>query len=164
MSRLDVKSGDVLRLKVGGVGSKTSFSSLGRTTSTFDPLTASALRNELLGIWRPDGFKNILYTEVSGGIGIVRGVNTFTYNENTQVMALTGTIELSSSILLGTDTTGVAGKMRWDGTNFQGYDGTSWVDLDGSGGNIGDTVKIMETRPISKSKCWRLVEVIERAK
>lgn len=30
--------------------------------------------------------------------------------------------------------------------------------------NIGDTVKIVETRPISKSKCWRLVEVIERAK
>jgi len=29
---------------------------------------------------------------------------------------------------------------------------------------IGDTVKIMETRPISKSKCWRLVEVIEKAK
>ena len=31
-------------------------------------------------------------------------------------------------------------------------------------GNIGDTVKIMETKPISKSKCWRLVEIIERAK
>jgi len=30
--------------------------------------------------------------------------------------------------------------------------------------NIGDTVKIMETRPISKTKCWRLVEIIERAK
>ena len=30
--------------------------------------------------------------------------------------------------------------------------------------NIGDTVKIIETRPLSKSKCWRLVEVIERAK
>ena len=29
---------------------------------------------------------------------------------------------------------------------------------------IGDTVKIMETRPISKSKCWRLVEIIDRAK
>jgi len=28
----------------------------------------------------------------------------------------------------------------------------------------GDTVKIMETRPISKRKCWRLVEIIERAK
>jgi small subunit ribosomal protein S17 len=30
--------------------------------------------------------------------------------------------------------------------------------------NFGDTVKIMETRPLSKSKCWRLVEIIERAK
>ena len=30
--------------------------------------------------------------------------------------------------------------------------------------NIGDTVKIMETRPMSKSKCWRMVEIIERAK
>ena len=30
--------------------------------------------------------------------------------------------------------------------------------------NIGDTVRIMETRPISKRKCWRLVEVVERAK
>ena len=29
---------------------------------------------------------------------------------------------------------------------------------------IGDRVKIRETRPISKSKCWRLVEIIERAK
>lgn len=28
----------------------------------------------------------------------------------------------------------------------------------------GDTVRIMETRPLSKSKCWRLVEIIERAK
>ena len=30
--------------------------------------------------------------------------------------------------------------------------------------NEGDTVRIMETRPLSKSKRWRLVEVIERAK
>ena len=30
--------------------------------------------------------------------------------------------------------------------------------------NIGDTVRIMETRPISRSKCWRMVEIIERAK
>jgi small subunit ribosomal protein S17 len=29
---------------------------------------------------------------------------------------------------------------------------------------IGDTVKIMETKPISATKCWRLVEIIERAK
>ena len=30
--------------------------------------------------------------------------------------------------------------------------------------NMGDVVKIMETRPLSKNKCWRLIEIIERAK
>ena len=30
--------------------------------------------------------------------------------------------------------------------------------------NQGDTVKIMETRPLSKSKRWRLVEIVKRAK
>jgi small subunit ribosomal protein S17 len=30
--------------------------------------------------------------------------------------------------------------------------------------NIGDTVRISETRPLSKTKTWRLVEIIERAK
>ena len=30
--------------------------------------------------------------------------------------------------------------------------------------NEGDTVKIMETRPMSKTKKWRIVEIIERAK
>ena len=30
--------------------------------------------------------------------------------------------------------------------------------------NVGDTVKIMETRPLSKRKRWRLVEIVKRAK
>jgi small subunit ribosomal protein S17 len=30
--------------------------------------------------------------------------------------------------------------------------------------NIGDKVKVMETRPLSKNKCWRLVEILEKAK
>ncbi|MGV6829374.1 MAG: 30S ribosomal protein S17 [Flavobacteriales bacterium] len=30
--------------------------------------------------------------------------------------------------------------------------------------NEGDKVRIMETRPLSKTKCWRLVEIIDRAK
>lgn len=29
---------------------------------------------------------------------------------------------------------------------------------------VGDTVRIMETRPLSKTKTWRLVEIVERAK
>jgi small subunit ribosomal protein S17 len=30
--------------------------------------------------------------------------------------------------------------------------------------HIGDTVRVMETRPVSKSKRWRVVEIVERAK
>ncbi|NMB34351.1 MAG: 30S ribosomal protein S17 [Clostridium sp.] len=30
--------------------------------------------------------------------------------------------------------------------------------------NIGDTVRVMETRPLSKDKMWRLVEIIEKAR
>jgi small subunit ribosomal protein S17 len=30
--------------------------------------------------------------------------------------------------------------------------------------NIGDRVRVMETRPLSKTKRWRLVEILERAK
>ena len=29
---------------------------------------------------------------------------------------------------------------------------------------IGDRVRIMETRPLSKNKCWRLIEIVEQAK
>lgn len=30
--------------------------------------------------------------------------------------------------------------------------------------SIGDVVKIMETRPLSKNKCWRMVEIVEKVK
>jgi small subunit ribosomal protein S17 len=30
--------------------------------------------------------------------------------------------------------------------------------------HVGDTVRVMETRPLSKSKRWRVVEIVERAK
>jgi small subunit ribosomal protein S17 len=32
------------------------------------------------------------------------------------------------------------------------------------GAKIGDTVRIMETRPLARTVCWRVVEVVERAK
>ena len=34
---------------------------------------------------------------------------------------------------------------------------------DETGAGVGDTVRIMETRPLSKTKRWRVVEIIERA-
>ncbi len=39
-----------------------------------------------------------------------------------------------------------------------------YVHDEGNSCNIGDKVRIMETRPLSRQKCWRLVEIIERAK
>lgn len=35
---------------------------------------------------------------------------------------------------------------------------------EGNEANAGDTVRVMETRPLSKNKRWRLIEIIERAK
>lgn len=39
-----------------------------------------------------------------------------------------------------------------------------YVHDESNDANIGDKVRVMETRPLSKSKRWRLVEVMERAK
>ena len=49
------------------------------------------------------------------------------------------------------------GKMVNKTTKFMAHDENNDCD-------IGDTVRIMETRPLSKDKRWRVVEIIERAK
>ena len=51
----------------------------------------------------------------------------------------------------------IYGKFVKKTTKFSAHDETNDC-------GIGDTVKIMETRPLSKNKRWRLVEIIERAK
>lgn len=51
----------------------------------------------------------------------------------------------------------IYGKFLKKTTKFHAHDETNQC-------GIGDTVRIMETRPLSKSKRWRLVEVIEKAK
>ena len=50
----------------------------------------------------------------------------------------------------------IYGKFLKKTTKFHAHDETNQC-------GIGDTVRIMETRPLSKSKCWRLVEIIEKA-
>jgi len=52
---------------------------------------------------------------------------------------------------------GLYGKFVKKTTKFVAHDETNDC-------NAGDTVRIMETRPLSKRKNWRLVEVLERAK
>ncbi len=49
------------------------------------------------------------------------------------------------------------GKFVKKTTKFMAHD-------ESNAANIGDVVRIMETRPLSKNKCWRLVEIIEKAK
>ncbi len=51
----------------------------------------------------------------------------------------------------------IYGKFLKRSTKFMAHD-------EKNDSHIGDRVKIMETRPLSKNKCWRLVEIIERAK
>ncbi len=51
----------------------------------------------------------------------------------------------------------VYGKFMKKTTKFMAHD-------EKEDANIGDIVRIMETRPLSKRKRWRLVEVVERAK
>ena len=51
----------------------------------------------------------------------------------------------------------IYGKFVNETTKFTAQDDTNTC-------NEGDTVRIMETRPLSKTKRWRLVEIIERAK
>ena len=49
------------------------------------------------------------------------------------------------------------GKMMTKTKKFHAHD-------ENNDANVGDTVRIMETRPLSATKRWRLVEIIERAK
>jgi small subunit ribosomal protein S17 len=51
----------------------------------------------------------------------------------------------------------IYGKFMNKTTKFKAHDEQNTA-------GIGDTVRIMETRPISKDKRWRLIEVIEKAK
>jgi small subunit ribosomal protein S17 len=51
----------------------------------------------------------------------------------------------------------IYGKFVSRTTKFKAHDETNTA-------GIGDTVRIMETRPISKDKRWRLIEIIEKAK
>ena len=51
----------------------------------------------------------------------------------------------------------IYGKFLKRSTKFMAHD-------EKNDGHIGDRVRIMETRPLSKNKCWRLVEILERAK
>ncbi|MBI1288543.1 MAG: hypothetical protein GC178_13310 [Flavobacteriales bacterium] len=47
-------------------------------------------------------------------------------------------LDVTGAIKIGTTSTSNAGTIRWNGTNFQGYDGSQWVNLDSQGGADAD--------------------------
>ncbi|MDR0888500.1 MAG: 30S ribosomal protein S17 [Coriobacteriales bacterium] len=51
----------------------------------------------------------------------------------------------------------IYGKMMTSTKKFHVHD-------ENSEAGVGDTIQIMETRPISKTKCWRLLKIVEKAK
>ncbi len=51
----------------------------------------------------------------------------------------------------------VYGRIQKQNKKFKAHDETNDA-------HTGDTVEIMETRPLSKDKCWRVTRIIERAK
>jgi len=54
-------------------------------------------------------------------------------------------LEVNGAIKVGTTTTTNAGTIRWDGTHFQGYNGTQWMNLDMSGAGTGPACDTTQT-------------------
>ena len=52
-------------------------------------------------------------------------------------------LEVNGGIKLGNTTNTNAGTLRWTGTDFEGYDGSSWVSLTGGGGGGGGPLSVL---------------------
>ncbi len=75
--------------------------------------------------WAPGASSSISYT--GGNVGI--GTTTPNY-----LLDVNGTGSFSGGLKIGNTTTALAGMLRWTGSDFQGYDGSSWVSLTSAGG------------------------------
>ena len=60
------------------------------------------------------------------------------------------------------DAQGYLGYLSWWLSRCLGGRNGGFAVFGGAGVKVGDRVRIQETRPLSKTKCWRLVEVVER--
>jgi hypothetical protein len=74
-----------------------------------------------------DGDLRIEHTSASTGNILI----TNTKGSNNSSLTITSELAIfSDSIRIGTTTNTTSGNIRWNGTNFQGYDGTAWVNFD----------------------------------
>ena len=86
--------------------------------------------------------------------------NTVKRNERKTRIGVVKSNQMDRSIVVVTERKvnhAVYGKVQKKSSTFMAHDENNEC-------GVGDTVKIMETRPLSKRKRWRLVEIIEKAK
>jgi hypothetical protein len=77
------------------------------------------------------------HVQINDG-GVLGSDANFTWDKTGQVLTLGGDVVASAGIKVGAyGQTVSAGAIQWDGSNFQGYDGSTWVDLDSSGSVVG---------------------------
>lgn len=83
----------------------------------------------------PDG--NVIGSAAASGwvkAGVVVQLDTITDSVGIGTLTPLQKLHVQGAIVIGTKTADVAGAIQWTGTHFQGYDGSSWVNLDDTGG------------------------------
>lgn len=114
--KLQVNAPSVFRLRLDNTSQDIDFITTGTGTQPYFKITHDGSGGLVLGTW--------------GG---------FSFDSFMQISASSRTPQFPAGLILGTSfSTSTAGSMRWNGTNFQGYNGSVWVNLD-AGGSTGMT-------------------------
>ncbi len=103
---------------------------IGVYTEGLQNITGNTLQKVIENIdglfkWKPGTSSSISYS--GGNVGI--GTTTPNY-----LLDVNGTGSFSGGLKIGNTTTGVAGMLRWNGSDFEGYNGSSWNSLTSGGG------------------------------
>ena len=95
-----------------------------------------------------------LWFDQTGTGGLLRllgdGIDRFVVDKSGNVSA-GGSLSVGSGVTLGTSTSTTAGTLRWTGTDFEGYDGLSWLSLT-SGGSGGSNPMVSKIKSADESR------------
>lgn len=109
--KFQVDGSSVFRLRNSGDFRAVDFITASSATTPYYRLSADGTNGMLLAKWSGSSYNSLM---------------SFPYSSNY--------VGLAGGLLLSNTTDATAGLIRWDGTNFQGYSGTAWVNLDQAGG------------------------------
>lgn len=88
------------------------------------PMMAQAQTQHFI---RQDTIRHIPKTNV---MRMYNGASSYNFETNQGLFNFNKGVQTSAGILIGNSTTNTAGNIRWDGSNFQGYDGATWNNFD----------------------------------